>query len=145
MNLRLIREPTNKGSTLGVLFRDGKFFGFTLEDAIREVPGQSVEQWKVKGETAIPSGRYRIQVTPSPRFGRQLPLLLGVPGFDGIRIHPLNSNAESEGCIGIGFSRDDTTGKIFRSAQACAALQSLMEAVQAQNHPIWIDIENPRD
>jgi hypothetical protein len=142
MNLRVIREPTRAdGTTLGVLFKDGVFFGFTLEDAVREVAGQPVESWKVKGETAIPQGRYRVVVTPSVRFHRPLPLLLDVPGFDGIRIHPLNTSAETEGCIGVGFDRDDRHGTILRSAVACEALQAYIDGALAQQQPVWIQVE----
>jgi hypothetical protein len=42
----------------------------------------------VAHETAIPAGRYRVIINRSERFGRMLPRLLEVPGFDGILIHP---------------------------------------------------------
>ena len=45
--------------------------------------GEPVAAWKVPGETAIPSGRYRVTITPSARFKRELPLLNRVAGFEG--------------------------------------------------------------
>lgn len=144
MILRLIREPTVDASTFGVLLKNGHFFAFTLEDAIREVPNQPVETWKVPGQTAIPAGTYRIDVTHSPRFGRKLPILLGVPGFSGIRIHPLNNSDETEGCIGVGLDRDDKNLRLLRSAVAVHALQDYIDAAIAQGERVWIDIENPR-
>ena len=40
---------------------------------------------------AIPEGRYAVVITWSPKMKLYLPLLLGVPMFSGIRIHPGNT------------------------------------------------------
>ncbi len=138
MNLRLIREPSRYNATLGVLFVDGVFHSFTVEDVIREVAAQPVSKWKVPGETAIPAGRYRVQITHSPRFGRRLPILLNVPGFDGIRIHPGNSAADSEGCILPGRAR--AKGMVLESRSAFDELFALLNMA---TDDIWIGIENP--
>lgn len=98
MTLTLVREPSENGRTFGVLYVDGVFECHTLEDPVRP--------FKVAGHTAIPPGRYRVRVTWSPRFKRQLPLVEEVPGFEGIRFHPGNSAADTEGCILPGTTRD---------------------------------------
>lgn len=54
---------------------------------------------KVRTRTAIPSGRYEIVISFSQRFQKMLPLLLNVPAFEGIRIHPGNTDADTEGCL----------------------------------------------
>jgi hypothetical protein len=118
MQFRLIREFTRSATTFGVLFLDGHFFCFTLEDAIREVLGQPVEAWKIAGQTAIPAGTYALSLTPSQRFQTMLPLLDAVPGFTGIRIHSGNSLADTEGCILVGRKRGTTTVKESRLALA---------------------------
>ena len=52
---------------------------------------------------AIPAGKYKIEYSFSPKFQRALPLLLGVPQFEGIRIHSFNYASQSQGCIAFGF------------------------------------------
>ena len=137
MTLRLVREPSIHGATHGVVFVDGHYACFSLEDEIREQPGQPVEAWKVDDQTAIPSGRYRLIITPSQRFGRPLPLLVDVPGFSGIRIHPGNAAIDTSGCILVGQGRQ--TGRLFQSR---AAFEALFDQLQASDDR-WIVIENP--
>ena len=59
MELLVQREPSTLSSTPGTLSIDGVFECYTLEDVVREVPGQPVAMWKVQNETAIPAGRYQ--------------------------------------------------------------------------------------
>ncbi len=84
-------------SIIGEMTVDGIFECFTLEDLERPV--------KIKGETAIPKGTYKVIINESNRFKRQLPLLLNVPGFEGVRIHSGNTNHDTEGCILVGQTR----------------------------------------
>ena len=79
--------------------------------------------WKVPGQTAIPAGRYSVCLTMSARFGRVLPLLVGVPGFSGIRIHTGNVIDDTEGCILVGRRRSGV-----RIAESRMAFRKLMEA-----------------
>lgn len=100
MNLRLRRKWLSAASTVGELFIDDVFECFLLEDRYRAAP-----ESKVKGATCIPLGRYEIIITRSPKFSDAaghdvfLPLLVGVPGFEGVRIHPGNSAKDTEGCL----------------------------------------------
>ena len=138
MTLRLVREPSIGGTTLGCVFIDGHFACFSLEDQLREIPGQPVTAWKVAGGTAIPAGRYRVLVTESPRFGRPLPLLVAVPGFEGVRIHPGNTVADTEGCILVG--RDRQPGRVLQSR---VAFDALFAQIAAAPDPVWASLENP--
>ena len=137
MTLRLVREPTTDGATFGVLFVDGHYSCFALEDAVREQAGQPVSAWKVPGQTSIPAGRYRVIVTPSVRFKQPLPLLLDVPGFEGVRIHAGNTIADTEGCILVGADRDAS-----RVLQSRVAFGRLFEQIRTAPGDIWIGIEN---
>ena len=104
MKLELKRLHRTNNSTIGELYVNGVFECYTLEDVEREV--------KIKSETAIPKGTYKIIVTMSNRFKRLLPLLINVPDFQGVRIHSGNTNHDTEGCILVGQIRSkDFIGK----------------------------------
>ena len=84
-------------STIGELWLGDWRECWTLEDCVR--------QSKLPKVTAIPSGRYEVVVSYSARFKRLLPLLLNVPNFEGVRIHPGNTDKDTEGCILVGATR----------------------------------------
>ena len=99
MKLQLERKVYTETSTVGELSIDGKFFCYTLEDTVRQ-PGI-----KVYGKTAIPSGAYPVSMTFSPKFGKPMPLVNGVRNYVGVRIHPGNTAADTEGCILVGHTK----------------------------------------
>lgn len=138
MTLRLVREPSIDGATHGVLFVDGHYQCFTLEDEIREQPGRPVEDWKVPGQTAIPARAYQVVITPSQRFQRDLPLLLDVPGFTGIRIHAGNGPLDTDGCILVG--QDRQPGRVLQSR---IALEALLVRLRQATDDIYISVEHP--
>ena len=98
MLITIKRLYKTDNSTIGELLIDGVFECFTLEDKERDV--------KIKGETAIPKGTYKVIINESNRFKRLLPLLIDVPNFEGVRIHSGNSNHDTEGCILVGQTRN---------------------------------------
>lgn len=100
--------------TISKLYIDGKYYCDTIEDAVRDLPlecpytsrGQSCRcNEKIYSETAIPAGTYKVIVTMSNKFGRELPLLADVPHFLGIRIHRGNTSKDSSGCIIVGENK----------------------------------------
>lgn len=117
MELLLKRIHKTDNSTIGELSINGKFECYTLEDVERVV--------KIKSETAIPKGKYKVVITPSNRFKRDLPLLLNVPNFEGVRFHAGNTNHDTEGCILVGKTR--TTDFIGSSRKAFESLFSKMK------------------
>lgn len=133
MNLLLRRVERWPGSTIGELSVDKQFVCYTVEDVVRP------NNVKVPGATAIPAGRYRVIVTHSPRFGVPLPLLLDVPGYSGVRIHPGNTAADTEGCILPGLEMWE--GGVRKSRAAFAALFSGIRAALESGEEVWIDID----
>src|SRR5262245_48839437 len=107
MNLKLQRAWFTDKSTVGSLYLDGMVECYILEDVCREAkPFSWQSSYKIAGKTAIPYGRYQIIITFSERFQRPLPLLVGVPDFEGVRIHPGNAAEDTDGCLLPGITRE---------------------------------------
>jgi len=105
----LTRKDKNDHRTIGVFAAPTLPVFHSLEDMDRGLTkGMSLREIvsiKVARQTAIPTGRYEIAINYSNRFQKQLPILLNVPGFEGVRIHSGNTEEDTEGCILIGIDR----------------------------------------
>ncbi|HJT63131.1 MAG TPA: DUF5675 family protein [Burkholderiales bacterium] len=134
MEAKLVRDVRTDRFTLGQLYLDGAYECYTCEDQVRP------DGKKVYGATAIPEGRYRVVITHSPRFNRPLPLLLEVPGFEGIRIHPGNSTGDTEGCILPGRARDPDGGRVMESRFAFEPLFAKLQAALQDGGEVWLEI-----
>ncbi len=133
MKLELRRNWLLGDTTIGELYIDEKFECYTLEDQVRTK--------KVYGETAIPYGTYPVVLTHSPKFGRTLPLVLYVPEFAGIRIHPGNSNKDTKGCILVG---EKIQGKrIYNSKKAFERLYQKLQWAEQRKEKISLFITAP--
>lgn len=142
MKLFLDRFDFQDDRTIGRLsLGDSRLF-WTLEDKMREEPGRPVELWKVYGETAIPCGTYLVVVDLSQRFKKELPRLLNVPGFSGIRIHAGNTPADTEGCILVGKSLSSDGREIRDSRAAMGELLNLLDTALAAGQEIEIEVRN---
>ena len=144
MNLLLARDVFGETYTLGVLTVDGLPFGFTVEDEDRGLdagmPIEEIRRRKVKAETAIPAGVYPVKRTWSPKYERLVPIVQNVPGFAGIRIHSGNDEADTEGCILPGLSRDAAKGTIGKSRAAVAWLDKEIAACEARGEAVTLTI-----
>lgn len=131
MKLTLHRYWPSAACTIGQLFVDGVPECYTLEDVVRSGP-------KVPGATAIPAGTYKVVVDFSNRFQRPMPHVLDVPGFDGIRIHPGNTAADTEGCILVGTGRAETA--IAHSRDAFDVLLPKLQAALARGETVLLEV-----
>lgn len=84
--------------TIGKMFIDDKFACYTLEDTFRKE--------KIKHQTRIPSGVYKLALRYSPKFSpkykHDLIWLKDVPNFEWILIHVGNTEKDTSGCILVG-------------------------------------------
>jgi hypothetical protein len=92
---------------------------------------------KRKGKTAIPEGRYPVVITLSPRFKKWLPLLVGVPHFEGVRIHSGNTAKDTQGCILVGLNT-----KVGQLTDSRLTLKRLMHYLNQRDEgePIFIQV-----
>lgn len=130
MKLKLWRSDITAKRIIGELLLDGQRLCWTLEDPHHEV--------KVPGETCIPAGTYKVELTFSPRFQKIMPLLVGVPGFEGVRIHTGNSTAETAGCVLVGLNRRGADW-ISMSRQAWDELMARLQGLP-RDEEIWLEI-----
>ena len=121
MNLEIKSNKFNKDWTISKLFIDGVLDGYVVEDEIRAK--------KVKGETAIWGGVYKLASRFSPKFSNhfywngksliskseyqelkdksnykphELIWILDVKEFEFILIHWGNTDLDSDGCLIVG-------------------------------------------
>lgn len=131
MEIQLKRIAKRNDYTIGNLYIDGQFFCNTLEDTDRGLTDSQnllyIKAKKIFSKTAIPTGTYKVELTYSPRFKRILPLLVGVKGFDGIRIHQGNYPKDTEGCILVG--KNTIKGGVFESKET---LERLLKKLEGQ-------------
>ncbi len=143
MELDLIRNIKTPNSTIGDLSINGKWECYILEDTDRglqqEMTLDEIVSKKIKGQTAIPTGRYEIVISYSNKFQKKLPLLMNVPGFEGIRIHSGNTNADTIGCLMPGNNKE--TDKVTESRDAFALFFKKIEAAM-KNEKIFITIRS---
>lgn len=112
-----------------------RYFCDTLEPTWRDYKNGA---YKVKGRSAIPEGRYAVVISWSPKFEAWLPILLGVPKFEGIRIHAGNTSEDTEGCILVGKNRE--VGKVLDSRIWLHRLKQKIVEAKDRGEAVWLTI-----
>ena len=141
MDLLLERKYLKKDYTIGTLSINGKYFCDILEDTVRDINKDGTfncGEFKIKGHTAIPYGKYEVVITYSPKFKRELPLLLNVPHFEGIRVHRGNSKQDTEGCLLTGENKEK--GKVINSTKYEKELVRILKEAVSKKEKITIEI-----
>lgn len=140
----LNRFLVDDSCTLGVLTSTDGFECFTLEDTARKV--------KVKGETCIPSGTYKVilRTDSSPKndhykklygdFHKGMLWLQNVENFEYVYIHVGNTKNETEGCILVGLDSYGSDHRIGRSMNAYKSLYAKMSKQILDGDTVTLDI-----
>lgn len=139
MEILVKRIAKRENYTIGKMYIDGIYFADTLEDKDRDLkqdmPLEEIKKIKISGETAIPTGKYKVIVNVSPKFKRSLPRLINVPGFEGVLIHRGNTPADTAGCILVGENK--IKGKVINSTPYELKLVQMLK----NQHDITVTIE----
>ena len=146
MKLLVTRNWKKADYTIGRLFVGGEFFCNTLEDTVRDL----TKTKKIYGKTAIPAGTYEVTLNIiSPKYSKKpaykwcdgrMPRLLRVPQFEGILIHPGNSNKDTDGCILVGENK--VKGGLVNSQKVFRRLWDILEEAHRSREPIEIEVRN---
>ena len=140
MRLTLRRIANRDTYCIGKLYINGKYFCDTLEDVDRGLNSamteEEIKDLKINGETAIPVGIYKVLITYSPKYKRNMPLIANVKGYLGIRIHSGNTAKDTEGCILVG--KNTKVGMVTDSRNTYNALFKRLQ--QKGSNDITIEI-----
>ena len=106
MELKVYRFSSQSQTTLGALHINGEFECYTLEDQHQDM--------KVRGETRIPKGKYKIALRTVggfhakyskkfPDMHKEMLQVMNVPNFEYILIHIGNDEDDTMGCLLVGL------------------------------------------
>ena len=150
MKLKVLRFSSQEDSTSGLLFLEGKngleFLCYTLEDERRVL--------KVKGETRVPSGTYKIELRTEGGFHEKYKKKYGgfhkgmlhvtnVPNFEYILIHTGNTDEHTAGCLLVGDSQENNIiikdGFIGKSVNAYKRIYPNISRAINRNEEVTIE------
>lgn len=141
-DLILIRKWFTTKSTIGELYftdpNGGEhFITHILEDEARP------DGVKIQNHTCIPAGDYKVKLTMSNRFKRVLPLVYndsktlavvsGKVKWEGIRIHPGNTDADTEGCLLPGQKGKDI---VLNSREAFVLVENAIKSIMSRKKDV---------
>lgn len=128
MEIKVNRRWKKESYTIGDLYCNGVRICNTLEDKDRgltsSMPTGIINQKKIYGKTAIPTGTYKVVLSYSQKFAKKtwakkynglLPELLDVKGYSGVRIHVGNTDNDTLGCLLLGENKE--VGKVINSTK----------------------------
>jgi hypothetical protein len=138
MELKLVRKTFGNTFTKGKLFINSGFECYVLEDKDRKLEVGGV---KVQDSTCIPRGTYKVVWNHSQHFGKDMPQILNVPQFEGVRIHSGNSSKDTQGCLIVGSTNTtDSSDWISASRDAVADLYPKIQKAFELGEEITIEI-----
>lgn len=143
MEITLDRAWKKDGYTISRLFIGGERICEALEDTDRGLKQsmslEEIKKLKIYGKTAIPSGRYKVVMSYSPKFKKVLPEVLDVKGYSGIRIHWGNTAKDTLGCILPGLNQ--RKGTVLYSTKWTNVIISEISSAIGRGEEVWLNIK----
>jgi hypothetical protein len=136
VNLTLKRENFTEKTTTGGIYLDTFKLCDTLEDKDRKLETAGAAA-KVQKRTAIPRGRYELQITWSNRFKKYMIQVMEVPYFEGVRLHAGNTHEDTEGCPLLGDLVDDYT--LVNSRMRTNEVFDMVEKA-LKTEKVWLEV-----
>lgn len=137
LEIELQRFRENQWCTIGALAMPG-FICSTIE--LPSIPYQG-------SKVRIPAGRYALRLYNSPRWGKMVPLLVGVPERSEIEIHPSNyairpsdGHCLLEGCIAPGYNPSSVS--VDDSTRAWSEFMLKIDPKLWSEGEIWLTIKD---
>lgn len=124
-----------EGFTLGRIYCDHSYLGYTLEDQDRRLEEDGTE--KIYGKTAMPIGRYRLELYDSPKHGL-VPLFKDVPQFEFTEIHGANNASQLLGCVAVGVHR--TAVGVAECKPVVERIVGILQKAEAEGREVWCEI-----
>ena len=153
LKLKRLKSTFDKDYVIGKLYINDVYYCDTLEDKWRnlsqDMTEEDIKKVKVKGQTCIPRGRYRITLNIiSPKFYKKtyykrfcngkMPRLIEVKGYSGVLIHCGSNTSHTDGCILCGFN--EIKGMLLRSQEAFEKVYNKLREARDKSEEIYINI-----
>lgn len=154
MEILIKRIAKRDTYTIGKMYINNKYICDTLEDTDRGLAQSmsvtEIASKKIKHRTAIPTGTYTITMNVrSNRYSKSkwyvdfcnamMPRFINVPGYDGILIHPGNTNKDTSGCILVG--KNTIVGKLTESRATFKKLYLMLKDAANKGEKISVTIQ----
>lgn len=143
MEITLDRAWKKDGYTISRLFINGERICEALEDTDRGLKQSmslaEVKKLKIYGKTAIPSGRYKVVMSYSPKFKKVLPEVLDIVGYSNVRIHAGNTAKDTLGCVLPGLNV--RKGAVLYSTKWTNVIISEISSAIKRGEEVWLNIK----
>ena len=93
------------------------------------------------GYTAIPYGRYKLKITYSPKFKKELIEITGIPNYSKVYVHAGMSTKDTLGCPLLGAKRDTIKEIVYDCRYVNKRFFKWVSSKIVAGHDVFISIK----